>query len=399
MSNLTVFRAGSYPLGFGMLDARVARRNLDPDQLGALTILAGLPDGWRINYKDLQKRFGAGASKVAKTLRKLESSGHLTRFAGRDDDTGQFANGYWRVHASPDDAAEVAFLATVPGVRPTEASGERSATTLDANGRECNLIVCRSADYPEGYIKFDARITYPESGLGTWLIGTLIILLGLPPNWQLNITDLQVRFQCGREKVATTLDRLQKTGHLIRCKRRSGGRFDHDHFLVFETVEDAAKWRAANPGSVAPSNIDDRLPAKIPAVWEQPYAPILSPDDAEAAGAAYNAAASAAGLAGCPPLRGERLITLSNRVASLGGVEVWQEAMRKIPASGWLTGRSRRRPGWKVDFDFLLQDGKALKLAEGIYDDHFMPYDSIVRPASDRMHAQIRAIQQTALWP
>lgn len=50
------------------------------------------------------------------------------------------------------------------------------------------------------------------------------------------------------------------------------------------------------------------------------------------------------------------------------GVEGWQQAVGKLVASDWCTGRTDK--GWVADLDFLLQPSKFTKLREGGYDNH-----------------------------
>ena len=396
MGNLIVYRAEAYPFGFGILDGRIPRpdADLDPDEIGALAILTGLPPGWRLNSRDLQRRFVCGRDKVRGIFNRLAKNGYIIRQSSRDN--GRFAGDHLLVLASPDDAAEAAWQSSHPAMLAMETNAESDVPghrTLDWDRKACNITVYRAESHPYGFVKFDARITYPESSLGCWLVGALVILLSLPPGWTLNVTDLGRRFKCGPDKVRATLNRLAQAGYLIRCKNRDKGQFGADHFVVFETPEIAAEWLAQHPGAVPAPRHDDRLPATIPADWEELRGPVLSPEEAEVARASYNAAAKEAGLPLCPSIRGERLIRLSNLFADYGGHDTWQAAMDKLPASGWLTGRSRSdRAGWKADFDFLLRDAKFIKLAEGSYDDSNMPFDAIVRLPGDPLIAKAKAI-------
>jgi hypothetical protein len=151
----------------------------------------------------------------------------------------------------------------------------------------------------------------------------------------------------------------------------------------------AARGRRVEQVSAPLDLADGRVPKTIPVGWEKPKAEILSVAAVEAARAAYNAAAKTAGLPVCASIRGERLVKLSNRLAEIGGLDVWQVGMAKIPASGWLTGRSRgNRAGWKADIDFCLFETKLRKLIEGSYDDVNMPFDAIERLADDPMIAK-----------
>jgi len=86
----------------------------------------------------------------------------------------------------------------------------------------------------------------------------------------------------------------------------------------------------------------------------------------------YNLMAKALGLrtARTQPngkLAPHREKALRLRLAEIGGLEVWNEALAKLEASSFCQGNNPR--GWKASFDFMLQPSSLWKLLEGSYDD------------------------------
>lgn len=55
------------------------------------------------------------------------------------------------------------------------------------------------------------------------------------------------------------------------------------------------------------------------------------------------------------------------RLKDCGGIEGWKAAIEKVSTLRWMHGENKS--GWKVNFDFLLQESSFVKLMEGSYDE------------------------------
>lgn len=60
-----------------------------------------------------------------------------------------------------------------------------------------------------------------------------------------------------------------------------------------------------------------------------------------------------------------RKTKLTARMKDCDGIEGWDEAMRLVSDSPFLTGDNNR--GWKADFDFIITESKFIKIIEGGY--------------------------------
>mgnify|MGYP003631045993 FL=1 len=60
---------------------------------------------------------------------------------------------------------------------------------------------------------------------------------------------------------------------------------------------------------------------------------------------------------------------LLSRLADIGGLDAWREAIARASRSPFLRGETSRE-GWKANLDFFLQQSSMIKLIEGHYDDN-----------------------------
>ncbi|BAQ71230.1 hypothetical protein NHU_04108 [Rhodovulum sulfidophilum] len=83
----------------------------------------------------------------------------------------------------------------------------------------------------------------------------------------------------------------------------------------------------------------------------------------------FNETAERVGLARVQKLTPARRQALKARLREVGGVGGWREAMRRVEASDFLSGRSRDPThSWRCNFDFLVKQANFTKLMEGNYD-------------------------------
>lgn len=87
--------------------------------------------------------------------------------------------------------------------------------------------------------------------------------------------------------------------------------------------------------------------------------------DLAAAMEAYNAMARHAKLPECKKLNNARARALRQRLKDCGGLPGWSDAMRRVAASHYLTGKIN---GFRANIDFILQQSGFQKIIEGNYD-------------------------------
>lgn len=80
----------------------------------------------------------------------------------------------------------------------------------------------------------------------------------------------------------------------------------------------------------------------------------------------YNSMAKNHGLAVVQKLTETRKTKLSARLRDCGGIDGWNECLKKVGNSEFLTGSNKN--GWKADFDFIVTESKFTKIMEGSYD-------------------------------
>lgn len=95
--------------------------------------------------------------------------------------------------------------------------------------------------------------------------------------------------------------------------------------------------------------------------------PDKPPDECRLAMDAYNVVATRAGLPKAQRLSDQRRRSLTARLRECGGLDGWNDALAKLEASDFCTGR---RTAWRADIDFLCQAKTFTKLIEGSYDNH-----------------------------
>ena len=105
---------------------------------------------------------------------------------------------------------------------------------------------------------------------------------------------------------------------------------------------------------------------------------VVLPNDATAAIAAYNEAASVSGWPKIQRLSTSRRAALKARMLEAGGLDGWRVALDKATASDFLCARTKQ--GFLASFDFLTRQSSFAKLMEGNYDN---------RIANDQAHTGI----------
>lgn len=88
--------------------------------------------------------------------------------------------------------------------------------------------------------------------------------------------------------------------------------------------------------------------------------------DLEEALTLFNEMAERTGLAKVQKMNKARNGQLRGRLEDLGGLDGWKDALGKIEASHFLTGRNGGR--WKATFDFIIRESSIIKIMEGNYE-------------------------------
>ena len=102
---------------------------------------------------------------------------------------------------------------------------------------------------------------------------------------------------------------------------------------------------------------------------EAKASPLPVTDDAAAAVAIYNEAASRSGWSQVQRMNKSRFSALKARMKEAGGLEGWRHAIERAEASDFLCGRRPGRDGpFFASFDFLTQAKSFTRLMEGTYD-------------------------------
>lgn len=107
------------------------------------------------------------------------------------------------------------------------------------------------------------------------------------------------------------------------------------------------------------------------------------PDVLQQAVEVWNEAAAKAGLPKVRILSEARRKKLAARLKEAGGIDGWREAIGKLVASDFLTGKVK---DWKADFGFVLQQESFARLVEGGYDNRRN------MPRQDRLPASPNAV-------
>ncbi|MCV9910209.1 helix-turn-helix domain-containing protein [Brucella sp. HL-2] len=80
----------------------------------------------------------------------------------------------------------------------------------------------------------DSAISFEARGL-------LIYLLAKPDQWAVNIRDIQLQGNIGRDKAYKLLRELKERGYILAEDTRTGGRFNSINYIVFDCIETAGK--------------------------------------------------------------------------------------------------------------------------------------------------------------
>lgn len=98
--------------------------------------------------------------------------------------------------------------------------------------------------------------------------------------------------------------------------------------------------------------------------------PLVNPREAaaavEQAVSEFNKLADEVGLVRVQRLTAKRRALLEARLAECGGLDGWREIVANIRGSPGLVGENER--GWRLDFDWLIDENNFARLAEGQYD-------------------------------
>lgn len=68
-------------------------------------------------------------------------------------------------------------------------------------------------------------------------------MMQLPPDWDINISDLVSRSPDGRDAITTAMNALMEEGYVHREQKTKKGKFSGYDYHVFETPEDCAAWK------------------------------------------------------------------------------------------------------------------------------------------------------------
>lgn len=123
---------------------------------------------------------------------------------------------------------------------------------------------------------------------------------------------------------------------------------------VIERVEDSKIDSPIGESSETVENPDLLAPVEA-----------AKPDVLQQAVEVWNEAAAKAGLPKVRILSAARRSKLAARLKDAGGIDGWREAIGKLVASDFLTGKVK---DWKADFGFVLQQESFARLVEGGYD-------------------------------
>ena len=100
---MTVLRVRKKTTNFLVLDKTcLAQPNLSWGAKGLHAYLMGLPEDWRVNVKDLQKRATNGRDSVRSLLSELEKTGYIVKEQIRNERTGKFGPVEYVVHELPE---------------------------------------------------------------------------------------------------------------------------------------------------------------------------------------------------------------------------------------------------------------------------------------------------------
>jgi uncharacterized protein YdaU (DUF1376 family) len=112
------------------------------------------------------------------------------------------------------------------------------------------------------------------------------------------------------------------------------------------------------------------------------------PDRSSECLAHFNAIARRVGWPEVQKFTPPRRAALSQRIADVGGVDAWMDAITRASSSPLLTGQNNR--AWRADFDWLLKAANFTKLMEGNYD----PRTSNANPTHVPQHGADPALEQ-----
>ena len=190
--------------------------------------------------------------------------------------------------------------------------------------------------------------------------------------------------EVSRRSVNNALREFEAAGILV-CEKRGGSgpkathryRFDLDVLAALPSTNDdgekganaapleekGCNWRHEKGATGAPN------PSLEPSEEKE-----SSNEDSQKAAASeirsafdeYNLLAERIGLPSAKILTDKRRSGLKARLSECGGLAGWRDALARVEASPFLTGKVK---DFKADLDFLLQPSSFAKLIEGKYDD------------------------------
>ena len=154
----------------------------------------------------------------------------------------------------------------------------------------------------------------------------------------------------------------------VTTKRQERNRRYYERLKASEKCLNQTVQDVSDGGDLSPKKSSPTPPKKItPINPPSPPKGGSSPTDFDFSEAleAYHAVAVRCGLSLVRVLTAVRKRKLAATVRQ-HGMQVWLEALSKVEASDFCTGRNER--GWRVDLDFLLQPSSFTALLEGRYD-------------------------------
>ncbi len=114
------------------------------------------------------------------------------------------------------------------------ARGERERRVIGVAASRLPTMVIQRNKHRSNYTVMPNAIL--ASGLSAETCGVLWYLLTKPPQWRIDVAEVQRHFGMGRDRVYRIITELQAAGYARRLTPRGeGGRFDRPDYLISDT--------------------------------------------------------------------------------------------------------------------------------------------------------------------
>lgn len=127
---------------------------------------------------------------------------------------------------------------------------------------------------------------------------------------------------------------------------------------------------------------DEPMPALIPGLPVVAKENMSRKDELSEAVRLWNELADELDLAKMKKFTVARRASMKRRLDDCGGLSGWVAALDKVRSSSFLRGET----GWKVTFDFMMQESSFVKLMEGNYEDRKQPPKKLGRTSQALMN-------------